>query len=173
MVDDLLDISIIEAGKKFLKKERLSTKVIITGCMKLVAKKVQNGGINLVLSAPEDLPPLYADLRATKQILLNLLSNAIKFTPNGGKISVSVKATKRNTTIKIVDTGRGIPAEKLPELINMFVRTESDPYVAEKGWGLGLSITKSLVDLHNGKLDIKSKVGKGTTVTVTLPNGAP
>ena len=74
--------------------------------------------------------------------------------------------------MKVADTGKGIPAEKLPKLTDPFTRADSDPYLAEQGWGLGLTITKSLVDLHDGTLDIKSKVGKGTTVTVTLPNQA-
>ena len=121
----------------------------------------------------EDLPPLYADKRASKQILLNLLSNAVKFTPEGGKITLSAKASKKNTTLKIADTGKGIPAEKLPKLTDPFTRVGGDSYLAEPGWGLGLTITKSLVELHDGTLDIKSKVGKGTTVTVTFPNGAP
>ncbi len=121
---------------------------------------------------PEDLPPLYADKRAVKQILLNLLSNAVKFTPQGGKITVSAKASKKSTTLKVADTGKGIPAEELLGLTDPFTRGEHDPYLAEEGWGLGLAITKSLVDLHDGYLDIKSTVGKGTTVTVTLPNEA-
>jgi two-component system OmpR family sensor kinase len=84
---------------------------------------------------------------------------------------VSAKASKKNTTLKIVDTRKGIPAEKLPKLTDHFTRADTDPYVAEQGWGLGLTITKSLIDLHDGALDIKSKVGKETTNTVTLPNG--
>jgi PAS domain S-box-containing protein len=172
LVDDLLDISTIEAGIQPLEKEKLSTKEIIIECVKIVGGKALNGGINLVTSTTEDMPPLYADLRAIKQILLNLLSNAIKFTHKGGEIVVSAKATENNTTIKVTDTGIGIPAEKLPKLTGMFIRAEDDAYKAEKGWGLGLSITKSLVDLHDGQLDIKSKVDKGTIVTVTLPNSA-
>ena len=170
LVDDLLDISTIEAGKQSLVKETLSTKEIVASCVKIVVEKARIAGINISATTPDDLPPLHADLRATKQILLNLLSNAIKFTSKGGKITVSASASKENTTIRITDTGKGIPADKLPELTNMFVRAEQDPHLAEKGWGLGLSITKSLIDLHDGKLDIKSKVGEGTSVTVTLPN---
>lgn len=129
--------------------------------------------IDLVTEVPKDLSPLYADRRAFKQILLNLLSNAVKFTPEGGKITVSAKASKRNTTLKIADTGKGIPAETLPKLTDPFTLINNDPYRTEPGWGLGLAISKSLIDLHDGTLDIKSKVGKGTTVTLTFPNGAP
>ena len=173
LVDDLLDISTIEAGEQSLARENLFTNEIITECVKLVADKARIGGIDLTARIPEDLPPLYADFRATKQILINLLSNAIKFTPEGGKITVSAKATRKDTTIKVADSGKGIPPDILPKLTNMFIRAESDAYVAQKGWGLGLSITQSLIDLHDGKMDIRSKVGKGTTVTVTLPNGTP
>ena len=129
--------------------------------------------VDLVTKVPKDLPPLYADRRAAKQILLNLFSNAVKFTPEGGKITVSAKASKRNTTLKIADTGKGIPAEKLPKLTDPFSRIDGNPYLAEQGWGLGLAITKSLIDLHEGKLNIESTVGKGTTVSVTFPNAAP
>ncbi len=75
--------------------------------------------------------------------------------------------------MKIADTGKGIPADKLPNLTDPFARADTDPYLADQGWGLGLSITKSLVELHGGTLDIKSTLGKGTTISVTLPNGAP
>ncbi|MCH9053190.1 MAG: transporter substrate-binding domain-containing protein [Proteobacteria bacterium] len=173
LINEILDLSTIEAGKQPLVNEKLSIKEIVGECKKIVEEKARSSGVDLVVKVPKDLPPLYADRRAFKQILLNLLSNAVKFTSEGGKITVSAKASKRNMTLKIADTGKGIPAEKLPKLTDPFTRVDGDPYMAEPGWGLGLSITKSLVDLHDGTLDIKSKVGKGTTVTVTLPNGTP
>ena len=173
LVNDILDLSTIEAGKQSLVKEKLSTEDIVGECERIIEEKARSLGIDLITEVPKNLPPLYADRRACKQILLNLLSNAVKFTPEGGKITLSAKASKRNTTLKVADTGKGIPAEKLPKLTDPFSKADTDPYLAEDGWGLGLSITKSLIDLHDGKLDIKSTVGKGTTVTVTLPNGAP
>jgi two-component system cell cycle sensor histidine kinase PleC len=173
LVNDILDLSAIEAGKQSLVKELLSPKEVLAECCKIVEDKAHSKGIKLVTKAPKGAASLYADRRASMQILLNLLSNAIKFTPEGGKITVTAKALKRNTTLQVTDTGRGIPPEKLPSLTNPFDRGEADPYRAEQGWGLGLSITQSLVDLHGGTLDIKSKVGKGTTVTVRLPNQTP
>ncbi len=146
---------------------------IVAECEKIIESKARSNGIDLKTKIPKNIQPLYADKRAFKQILLNLLSNAVKFTPEGGKITVSVKASKKNTTLKVADTGRGIPAEKLPKLTDPFTKGAHDPYLAEDGWGLGLTITKSLIDLHDGTLEIKSTVGKGTTVTVTFPNGAP
>lgn len=173
LVNEILDLSALEAGKQSLAKEKLSTMEIVGECERIIEEKARSLGIDLITKVPKDLPPLYADRRAAMQILLNLLANAVKFTPQGGKITMSAKATKRNTTLTIADTGKGIPPENLAKLPEPFTKTESNPYLAEQGWGLGLSITKSLVDLHDGKLDIKSKVGTGTTVTVTFPNGAP
>ena len=173
LINEILDLSTIEAGKQPLVKEKLSIKEIVGECIRIIEDKARSNGIDLVTKIPKDLPPLYADRRAFKQILLNLLSNAVKFTSEGGKITVSAKASKRNTTLKIADTGKGIPAAKLPKLTDPFTQVDGDPYLAEPGWGLGLSISKSLVDLHDGTLDIKSTVGKGTTVTVTLPSGTP
>ena len=172
LVNDILDLSAIEAGKQSLVKEKLSTMEIVRECERIIKEKARSLGIDLITKVPKNLPPLYADKRASMQILLNLLANAVKFTPLGGKITMSAKATKRNTTLTITDTGEGIRTENLEKLTDPFTKATSDPYLAEQGWGLGLSITKSLVDLHDGTLDIKSKVGKGTTVTVTFPNAA-
>jgi len=172
LVNDLLDISTIEAGKQSLDKEMLTINEMVAESLNAIGQKAQEKGIKLLTEVSKNLPPLYADKRATRQILLNLLSNAVKFTPEGGKISVSVKASKQKTTLKIADNGQGIPAEKLPNLTEPFMRGEQDPHKTVDGWGLGLAITKSLIDLHDGKMDITSKVGKGTTVMVTFPNGS-
>ena len=170
LVNETLDLSTIEAGKQSLVKEKLQAEEIITECVKIVGEKACNNDIKLIIETPDKLPLLYADRRATKQILINLLSNAVKFTPAGGKVMVSAIATKQNFGLKVADTGKGIPAENLPFLTDPFNRLNDDPYLSELGWGLGLSITKSLIDLHEGEMSIKSKVGKGTTVTVTFPN---
>lgn len=143
LVNEILDLSTIEAGKQSLVKEKLSALEIVTECERIIEEKARSNGIDLVTKVPKDLPPLYADKRASKQILLNLLSNAVKFTPEGGKIMVSVKASKKDTTFKIADTGKGIPADKLLGLTDPFSRGEHDPYLAEEGWGLGLTRSPS------------------------------
>lgn len=172
LVNEILDLAAIEAGKQSPVKEKLFIWKIVRDCERIVLERARSNGIDLVTEVPKDLPLLYADKRASMQILLNLLSNAIKFTPKGGKVTVSAKASKRNITLTVADTGKGIPTEKLPNLIEPFKMANTDPFLTAEGWGLGLTIAKSLVDLHNGKLEVKSKVGKGTTVTVTLPNEA-
>jgi len=172
LVNDLLDISTIEAGKQSLDKVELDTHEMVSECAKIIGDRAKDKSIDLLVNVDDNLSPLYADKRAARQILLNLLSNAIKFTPNGGSITLDAMSSEQVTTIKIMDTGEGISETELPHLTDLFTRAESNPYVTEKGWGLGLTITKSLIDLHDGRLDIESTLGKGTTITVTMPNAA-
>ena len=115
------------------------------------------------------LPPLFADRRATRQILINLLSNAVKFTPEGGAVEVHVGAGGGAHRIAVSDNGSGIPADKLAGLTEPFTRADTDPFKAQEGVGLGLSIVAALVRLHGGRLDINSEPAKGTTVTASLP----
>jgi PAS domain S-box-containing protein len=173
LVNNILDLSAIEAGKRSFVKEKLLAEDYVNDCVKTIAEEAASHGIEVVITLAENLPPLYADRSAVKQILLNLLSNSLKFTPKGGKVTLAAKASKRNTKLSVTDTGKGIPAGKLQSLTEPFTKGENNPYLSEEGWGLGLAITKSLVELHDGRLDIKSKPGTGTTITVTLPNGTP
>jgi PAS domain S-box-containing protein len=170
LVDDILDISSIEAGEMVLHKELIPIDSIVTESMEIVANNADTKGVELTKKIFDELPPLYADRRSVRQILLNLLGNAIKFTPAGGNITLSAKSSGRNISLRITDTGIGISNEKLPGLTKPFTRAERDPHKAVEGWGLGLAITKSLIDLHMGSIDIESAIGKGTTVTITLPN---
>jgi two-component system, cell cycle sensor histidine kinase PleC len=169
LVNELLDISAVEAGKTSLDKQDLSAKSIVEECTKIVGARLRSKDIELKLSLTDDLMKLYADNRAAKQILLNLLWNSVKFTPEGGSIVISVTSTSDHIKFEIADTGVGIPAEQLPKITDPFSRHDNNPHIADVGWGLGLSITKSLVELHDGELSIASEVGKGTTVTVTFP----
>ena len=139
----------------------------------MISATAKRKGIKYLVEVPEGMQPLLADRRALKQILLNVLSNAVKFTPEGGR--VTLKATDLNSrhVFEVIDTGKGVPKDKLPSVTDFFVRADTDPHIAQEGTGLGLAIVKSLVDLHDGELDIKSKLGEGTTVTVTLPSDTP
>lgn len=172
LVNQLFDLAAIEAGKNSFVKETLITRQIVGECEKILAERACSNGIDLAIEVPENLPLIYADKRALMQILLNLLSNAIKFTPKDGKITVSAKASERNITLIVADTGKGIPPDRLSTLFGAFKGANIDPFLSKDGWGLGLSIVKSLVELHDGKLEIESTVGTGTTVTVTFPSEA-
>jgi len=170
LINDVLDISAIEAGKVDLNMEQLSIDKMIAECVRIIAKDAADRGIELATSSSNDLPLLRADKRAIRQILLNLLSNALKHTPEGGKITVSARRSNSKTLLSIADTGSGIPPELVSNLTEPFTRGERDPHKAAEGWGLGLAITKSLIDLHGGEIDIESTVGVGTTVSVALPH---
>jgi len=169
LINNILDISTIEAGGYSFNKEWLDAKEIIEESVGMVSETAHSTGIDLMISESVDGVCLHVDRRAIRQILLNLLSNAVKFTPRGGKIEVSATADSRVVTLNIVDTGIGISALKLREITEPFARGERDPHKTVDGWGLGLSITKSLVENHGGSLVINSKENEGTTISVVFP----
>ncbi len=170
LLSDLLDLSAIEAGKRDFHREALILGDIFAECETIVGEKARDKGIDLKFEAPASLPPVNADKRAVTQILLNLLSNAIKFTGDGGAVMVAAKAAEGQTVIEVSDTGQGIAAESLPTLTDPFKTAQVSPHRSHEGWGLGLAIVNSLIELHDGRLDIQSVLGEGTTVTVRLPN---
>jgi len=169
LVNDVLDIAAIEAGKRSFELEDIVIGDLIKETSRTVQKAATDGGIDLVLELPEDLPVLNADYRSAMQIVLNLLSNAIKFTPRDGTVTVSAAVIQDLLTIRVNDTGVGISPEMLPGITDPFSQTHTDPHVAQEGTGLGLSIVKSLIEAHEGSLNIESEVGVGTTVTVAFP----
>jgi len=173
LIDEVLDLSAIEAGKKSLRKEEIDIEEIIEDCRKVLVTKAQNANITLTAKILQNDSTFCADRGALKQILQNLVSNAIKFTPTNGGVSLVALVSNSNAVFTIDDTGDGIAADDVNKLLEPFSKGRIDPYVAEEGWGLGLSIVKSLVELHDGELNIISNIGKGTTVTVTLPVGRP
>ncbi len=172
LVNDILDISTIEAGKRSLFKEAISVDETVGECARSVTAYAGHRRVKVSTMVARDLPPIYADRRAVKQILLNLLTNAVKFTPVGGRVSVAAAADDGVTVISVADTGTGIEESHIATLVKPFERGRHDPYVSRGGVGLGLAITRSLVELHDGTLEIDSELGKGTKVTVRLPNGS-
>ncbi len=170
LVNDILDLSTIEAGKLALAKENLPVEEVVADCLKTVSRSAEEKHIDLEFDPEESTANVYADGRALQQILLNLLSNAVKFTPKAGRILLSAKAEAGSTIFGIADSGVGIPAEKIPDLTDPFMKGGNSAYLSEEGWGLGLAITQSLVDLHGGMMKIESVVDQGTTVTVSFPN---
>ena len=172
LVDDLLDISAIEAGKRVLNLEPIDVRELVDSCFRTIAGIAKSKKITLIVSVPADLVSLYADAMGLRQILMNLLSNSVKFTPQGGKITVSAANIDRSTVITVTDTGKGISTEKLSAMLSPhsdgeFIRTES-----ERGWGLGISIVRSIVDLHQGSMQIESSPASGTSVIIKLPTEA-
>lgn len=172
LINDILDMSKIEAGKMQLQIEPTRPNDIIDQCVRLVRGRAEEKAIRLRQEV-EDLPDIEVDPRALKQILLNLMSNAVKFTPNDGLVVMRGFRARDGVVIQVADTGIGIAQEDLPRLGRPFEQIESQHSKTHQGSGLGLALSKSLVELHGGELKIESELGVGTTVSVLLPhNGA-
>lgn len=170
LINDILDMAKIEAGKLNLAPRPLDPLDAIEQAVRFMKRRAEEKGLQLIVDAP-DLPEIEADHRAVKQMLLNLLSNAVKFTEKGG-VMVEGRATETHITLRVVDTGRGIPREHLPRLARPFEQVETEFARDHAGTGLGLALTKSLAEMHGGRFEIDSEVGKGTVATITLPRTA-
>ena len=170
LINEILDLSRIEAGRYELNEESISLAAIVEDCHHLLKLRASNRGITIHEVFEPDLPRLWADERAVRQICLNLLSNAIKFTPQGGEIWLKVGWTASGGQyMSVKDTGPGIPEEEIPIVLASFGQGSNSIKSAEQGAGLGLPIAKSLVDLHGGTFTLKSKLRIGTEVVVTFP----
>ncbi|MGY6629190.1 MAG: ATP-binding protein [Oceanicaulis sp.] len=171
LINDILDMSKIEAGKMQLQPEAIRPAELIEQCVRIMRARAEEKSIALVVEAGP-LPEIEADPRALKQIMLNLMSNAVKFTPDGGQVKVRGFDAADGVVLQVADTGIGIPAEHLPRLGRPFEQIESQIAKSHQGSGLGLALSKSLIELHGGTLRIDSVLGKGTTVSFTLPSRA-
>lgn len=172
LLNDILDLAKVEAGKLDLHERIVDVERFTTSCTTLITKRVQEGGLTLRRNIPNDIPALRADECKLKQILLNLLSNAVKFTPNGGSVSLTARIdADRCFAFEVADTGIGIAREDMCEILAPFAKVNSDLSQTSDGAGLGLTLTKNLVELHGGILEVESEVGTGTTVTVRFPAG--
>jgi two-component system cell cycle sensor histidine kinase PleC len=168
LINDILDMSKIEAGKLSLQTELLHLDELIEQCIRIVRGRAVESGLKLETKI-DDLPEIEADPRAVKQVLINLASNGIKFTPEGGTVTIKACEERGGVRIEVVDTGIGIPEEHLPLICKPFVQVENQHSKSHKGSGLGLALSQSLVHLHGGEFILSSKLGVGTTVTVWLP----
>ncbi len=170
LINEILDLSRVEAGRYELNEESISLAHIVGECAHLLQMRARNRGITIHKIFETDMPRLWADERAVRQICLNLLGNAIKFTPQGGEIWLKAGWTASGGQyISVKDTGPGIPEEEIPIVLASFGQGSNSIKSAEQGAGLGLPIAKSLIDLHGGTFTLKSKLRIGTEVLVTFP----
>jgi cell cycle sensor histidine kinase DivJ len=165
----LLDMSRIEAGKFELQTEPFVAADMIEPCFSMVEAMAQEQQVTLVTDIAGQLPPLVADERACRQILLNLLSNAIKFSRQGGQVTVSLKRQGQSLNLSVSDQGVGMAPESLSRIGEPFFQAQDGLTRPYEGTGLGLSIVKGLVELHQGTLRAMSEIGAGTTVTINGP----
>ena len=169
LINDILDLSKIEAGRMELEMASFDMPLALQNAMTLVRERADRHGIALGLTVDERLGTFVGDERKLKQILLNLLSNAVKFTPEGGRISVKAMPADGSVEISVSDTGIGIAPEDQETIFEEFRQVGSDYARKREGTGLGLTLTKKLIEMHGGKIWVKSEVGKGSTFTFTLP----
>jgi cell cycle sensor histidine kinase DivJ len=169
VVNDILDMSKIEAGKFKIVKEPFDVAPLVKSCCDLMRHTAEQRSLSLIMDVAPGIPELPADKRACKQMLLNVISNAIKFTDPGGWVRVSAALADGNIEFIVADNGIGIAEQDLPKLGNPFVQANNSYDRSYDGSGLGLSVVKGLARLHGGRLELASKLGEGTIATIVLP----
>ncbi|WP_233352827.1 PAS domain-containing sensor histidine kinase [Maricaulis alexandrii] len=168
LINDILDMSKIEAGKFQIQPEPTDASELVEQSIRIVRGRAEEKRLQLRADV-SDLPEMDVDPRAFKQVMINLVSNAVKFTPEGGRVTVHGFMSGLGVAFQIRDTGIGIAKDDLPRLGRPFEQIESQHSKSYQGSGLGLALSKSLVELHGGTLSIDSVLGEGTTVTVVIP----
>lgn len=170
LINDILDLAKIEAGSWTLSESNLDLASAIAGACAMVRPKLDTAGCELEIEVERNLPLIYCDERAVKQILLNLLSNATKFTKRGGRVTVFARGVRDGgINFGVSDTGVGISAEDQLRVFQNFGQGRHDIVAPDKGTGLGLPIVKGLVEAHGGRIELASQLGEGTTVSIHFP----
>jgi signal transduction histidine kinase len=170
IINDILDLSKAESGKIDLCEDVFDLHDIMRSVGQLSAGRIHAAGLSISHDLPEDLPPLSGDERKTKQVLLNLITNAVKFTPFGGSITVSANFDPEDgLAITVADTGIGIPEADLDRVLKPFEQVDSSLSRQHQGTGLGLPLVKAIMEMHGGRLLLRSTLGAGTKVTVVFP----
>jgi signal transduction histidine kinase/HAMP domain-containing protein len=170
LINDILDLAKIEAGRMELDLARFDPAQAIDNTLTLIRERATRNGIALSLESDPDIGECVADARKFKQIMLNLLSNAVKFTPEGGRVSVKARRANGGLEISVSDTGIGIAEADQKLVFEEFRQASGDYLKKSEGTGLGLALTRSFVELHGGRISLQSEVGKGSTFTFTLPD---
>jgi signal transduction histidine kinase len=169
LINDILDMSKIEAGKQELHREKLNISDLARETLELMREQASNGHVSLETDLSASPAFVSADRRSMKQILLNLLSNAVKFTPRGGRVTVQAFSSGDHVILSVSDTGIGIPAEQIYRLGNPFIQIRNNAGTTQTGTGLGLALVRALTEMHDGAFRIESVEGQGTTVILTFP----
>jgi two-component system cell cycle sensor histidine kinase PleC len=172
LINEVLDLSRIEAGRYELQEGPVRLASVAEECLRLLHLRAESKGLRVALVVDRELELLWADERAMRQVCLNLLSNALKFTPGGGEITVTIGTTPEGGQLLAVkDNGPGIPKEEMPRVMQAFGQGSLAQQTAEGGTGLGLPIVQNLVRLHGGTFRLRSSLRKGTQAIVLLPPG--
>lgn len=170
LTDDLLKLARIEAGKAITEFRPVAVSEIVRACMETAHLNAASRNLQLESECPPDLPPLEGDSGALHEILQNLLDNAMRYTPAGGKIRVTASAREGETILSVTDTGIGIPKVEQERIFERFYRVDAARSRESGGTGLGLAIAKHLAEVHGGRIEVESEVGRGSTFSVILPH---
>ncbi len=168
LINDILDLSKVEAGKMEIKRERVSLSTLLPETATLIRGMADKKGIAVEVEGATDIDVL-GDAARLKQVLLNLLSNAIKFTPAGGRVRIAASAIAGFAVVAVIDTGIGIALKDQARIFEEFQQVDGTESREFQGTGLGLALTRRLVELHGGRIQVKSEVGKGSRFTFTVP----
>ena len=170
IINDILDLSKAEAGKMELAEDVFDLRDIMRSVSQLTTGRIQTAGLTQEVDLADDLPPIRGDERKTKQVLLNLITNSVKFTPPGGRIGVIGRFDPEDgLSVTVSDTGIGIPEGDLDRVLKPFEQVDSSFSRQHQGTGLGLPLVKAIMEMHGGRLRLRSKLGAGTAVTVVFP----
>ena len=169
LINDILDLSKLESGKQELREEDVAAGETVHECLTLVRSRAADAKVKLMTEIEPGLPLLHCDERALKQVLLNFLSNAIKFTPGGGSVTTAVRRVDHGIAISVADTGIGMKKEDIAIALEAFGQIDSKVARKHQGTGLGLPISKSLIEMHGGTLTVESTPNVGTTMTAVFP----
>jgi signal transduction histidine kinase len=167
LIDDVLDYTKLEAGEIKLHPETIPLEETTRDTVAMLAPLMEKKHLNLAIAMPADLPDAWADPVRVKQVLMNLLSNAIKFTPDGGTITIEGRPAGDRVAVSVIDTGTGIGEADKQQVFERFKQVGEGQ--RSRGTGLGLPISKRLVELHGGQITLQSELGKGSVFTFTLP----
>ena len=169
LINDILDLSKVEAGKIDIRQESLRLADVVDDAVATVKTMLDDSRHEMAINIAEDLPPVYGDRNRLKQILLNLLSNAIKFTPDGGKLYLETNKKGNFCQVSMVDNGIGIRKEDQTCIFEPFTQLDAQPGERKQGTGLGLALTRQLLELLGGKIWVESEYGKGSRFSFTIP----
>ena len=170
LINDVLDLSKVEAGRMDLEPSQFDLPAALADAMTLIRERATKHGIQLALDVAPELSSITADERKFKQILLNLLSNAVKFTPDGGRVEVKATRVDGGIQVAVTDTGIGIAPEDQEAVFEEFRQVGTDYTSKQEGTGLGLALTRRFVELHGGRIWLASAPGKGSTFYFTIPD---
>jgi len=169
MINNLLEIQKLEAGKMPLDLQKVEVAEVVQACLAPMEPRIEGKGLELTVSIPDDLPPVRADKNVLARVLGNLLDNAIKFTPSGGRITISAEPREDEVLISVADTGPGIPRERQARVFEKFEQLREPQAGRPTGVGLGLAFCKLAVEAHGGRIWVESEEGKGSRFSFTMP----